>query len=70
MTIGDHPMRTPVYGGLLIVATMLGATWVWQTGVPVWLRVALLASPLPSPVIIGSAHARSARSPVSRARSR
>jgi UDP-N-acetylmuramyl pentapeptide phosphotransferase/UDP-N-acetylglucosamine-1-phosphate transferase len=57
MAIGDHPMRTPVYGGLLIVAAMLGATWVWQ-------------SALPSPVIIGSVHARPARSRVSRARSR
>jgi len=42
MAIGDHPMRTPVYGGLLIVAAMLGATWVWQSGVRVWLRDALL----------------------------
>jgi UDP-N-acetylmuramyl pentapeptide phosphotransferase/UDP-N-acetylglucosamine-1-phosphate transferase len=57
MAIGDHPMPTPVYGGLLIVAAMLGATWVWQ-------------SALPSPVIIGSVHARPARSRVSRARSR
>jgi len=42
MAIGDHPMRTPVYGGLLIVAAMLGATWAWQSGLPVWLRDALL----------------------------
>jgi UDP-N-acetylmuramyl pentapeptide phosphotransferase/UDP-N-acetylglucosamine-1-phosphate transferase len=42
MAIGDHPMRTPVYGGLLIVGAMLGATVVWQGGLVVWLRDALL----------------------------
>jgi len=42
MAIGEHPMRTPVYGGLLIVGAMLGATWVWQAGLAVWLRDALL----------------------------
>jgi UDP-N-acetylmuramyl pentapeptide phosphotransferase/UDP-N-acetylglucosamine-1-phosphate transferase len=42
MAIGDHPMRTPVYGGLLIVVAMLGATWVWQGGLPIWLRNSLL----------------------------
>ncbi|WP_138757985.1 hypothetical protein [Modestobacter altitudinis] len=26
MARGDHPMRTPVYGGLLIAAAMIGAT--------------------------------------------
>src|SRR3954453_15966653 len=42
MALGDHPMRTPVYGGLLIVGAMLGATVVWQGGLPSWLRNALL----------------------------
>ncbi|WP_116449654.1 hypothetical protein [Blastococcus litoris] len=42
MALGDHPMRTPVYGGLLIVAAMLGATWAWQAALPVWLRDVLL----------------------------
>ena len=42
MARGDHPMRTPVYGGLLIVAAMIGATRVWVTDVPGWLTVALL----------------------------
>jgi UDP-N-acetylmuramyl pentapeptide phosphotransferase/UDP-N-acetylglucosamine-1-phosphate transferase len=42
MALGDHPMRTPVYGGLLIVGAMLGATLVWQSGLPAWLRNALL----------------------------
>jgi UDP-N-acetylmuramyl pentapeptide phosphotransferase/UDP-N-acetylglucosamine-1-phosphate transferase len=42
MAIGDHPMRTPVYGGLLIAGAMLGATVVWQGGLPGWLRNALL----------------------------
>jgi UDP-N-acetylmuramyl pentapeptide phosphotransferase/UDP-N-acetylglucosamine-1-phosphate transferase len=49
MAIGDHPMRTPVYGGALIVGAMLGATWVWEGSLPTWLRdmllvVALLAA--------------------------
>ena len=42
MALGDHPMRTPVYGGLLIVGAMLGATVVWQGSLPGWLRNALL----------------------------
>jgi UDP-N-acetylmuramyl pentapeptide phosphotransferase/UDP-N-acetylglucosamine-1-phosphate transferase len=42
MARGDHPMRTPVYGGLLIVAAMIGATLVWVNDVPGWLTVALL----------------------------
>jgi UDP-N-acetylmuramyl pentapeptide phosphotransferase/UDP-N-acetylglucosamine-1-phosphate transferase len=42
MSLGDHPMRTPAYGGLLIVAAMLGSTWAWQAGLPTWLRDALL----------------------------
>jgi len=43
---GDHPMRTPVYGGLLIVGAMLGATVVWQAGLPVWLRDVLMVAAL------------------------
>jgi UDP-N-acetylmuramyl pentapeptide phosphotransferase/UDP-N-acetylglucosamine-1-phosphate transferase len=35
-------MRTPVYGGLLIVGAMLGATLVWQGGLPSWLRNCLM----------------------------
>ena len=42
MGLGDHPMRTPVYGGLLIVGAMLGATAVWQGGLPTWPRNVLL----------------------------
>jgi UDP-N-acetylmuramyl pentapeptide phosphotransferase/UDP-N-acetylglucosamine-1-phosphate transferase len=44
---GDHPMRTPVYGALLIVGAMVGATLVWQSGLPGWLRGALLVLALP-----------------------
>ena len=39
---GDHPRRTPVYGGLLIVAAMVGATVVWVNDVPDWLTTVLL----------------------------
>src|SRR3954465_11872397 len=39
---GDHPMRTPVYGGLLIVGAMIGASMVWLSGLPIWLRNLLL----------------------------
>jgi UDP-N-acetylmuramyl pentapeptide phosphotransferase/UDP-N-acetylglucosamine-1-phosphate transferase len=42
MARGDHPMRTPVYGGLLIVSAMVGATIVWQAGLVPWLRTALM----------------------------
>jgi UDP-N-acetylmuramyl pentapeptide phosphotransferase/UDP-N-acetylglucosamine-1-phosphate transferase len=44
MALGDHPMRTPVYGGLLIVTAMIGATLVVYRGegLPGWLRGALL----------------------------
>jgi len=43
MARGDHPMRTPVYGGLLITAAMLGAVVVWQGGEASWLRICLMA---------------------------
>jgi UDP-N-acetylmuramyl pentapeptide phosphotransferase/UDP-N-acetylglucosamine-1-phosphate transferase len=39
---GDHPRRTPVYGGLLIVAAMVGATVVWVNDVPGWLTTVLM----------------------------
>jgi UDP-N-acetylmuramyl pentapeptide phosphotransferase/UDP-N-acetylglucosamine-1-phosphate transferase len=35
-------MRTPVYGGLLIVAAMVGSVVVWRGVPPGWLRGALL----------------------------
>jgi UDP-N-acetylmuramyl pentapeptide phosphotransferase/UDP-N-acetylglucosamine-1-phosphate transferase len=35
-------MRTPVYGGLLIVAAMIGATAVWQLVGVAWLRNVLM----------------------------
>ncbi|MGY1591135.1 hypothetical protein ACI79D_04065 [Geodermatophilus sp. SYSU D00708] len=40
MARGEHPSWTPVYGGLLIVAAMVGATvaWVRGRGLPGWLR--------------------------------
>jgi UDP-N-acetylmuramyl pentapeptide phosphotransferase/UDP-N-acetylglucosamine-1-phosphate transferase len=46
MARGDHPMRTPVYGGLLIVGAMIGATVVWQHVDVVWLRTVLLVGAL------------------------
>jgi UDP-N-acetylmuramyl pentapeptide phosphotransferase/UDP-N-acetylglucosamine-1-phosphate transferase len=44
MALGDHPRRTPVYGGLLIAAAMVGATLVVVdgSGWPAWARTALL----------------------------
>jgi hypothetical protein len=42
MARGDHPMRTPVYGALLIVAAMLGSILVWEGGLPTWLRNCLM----------------------------
>src|SRR5689334_16203146 len=39
---GEHPRRTPVYGGALIVAAMLGSVVVWQSRLPGWLTGALL----------------------------
>jgi UDP-N-acetylmuramyl pentapeptide phosphotransferase/UDP-N-acetylglucosamine-1-phosphate transferase len=49
MARGDHPMRTPVYGGLLVVAAMVGGSLVWVDGgaLPGWLRTALLVLCLP-----------------------
>jgi UDP-N-acetylmuramyl pentapeptide phosphotransferase/UDP-N-acetylglucosamine-1-phosphate transferase len=44
MARGDHPRRTPVYGGLLIAAAMIGATLVVVegAGLPTLLRAVLL----------------------------
>jgi UDP-N-acetylmuramyl pentapeptide phosphotransferase/UDP-N-acetylglucosamine-1-phosphate transferase len=36
-------MRTPVYGGLLIMAAMLGSIVVWEGSEPIWLRTCLMA---------------------------
>jgi UDP-N-acetylmuramyl pentapeptide phosphotransferase/UDP-N-acetylglucosamine-1-phosphate transferase len=46
MARGDHPMRTPVYGGLLIAAAMIGATVVVANGQgwPSWTRVVVLTA--------------------------
>jgi UDP-N-acetylmuramyl pentapeptide phosphotransferase/UDP-N-acetylglucosamine-1-phosphate transferase len=35
-------MRTPVYGGLLIAAAMLGSVVVWEGSEPTWLRNCLM----------------------------
>ncbi|SDC44677.1 hypothetical protein SAMN05660690_1473 [Geodermatophilus telluris] len=44
MARGDHPRRTPVYGGLLIAAAMVGATLVVVegAGLPTPVRAVLL----------------------------
>lgn len=46
MARGDHPMRTPVYGGLLIAAAMIGSTLVVRYGQhwPGWTRPAVLTA--------------------------
>jgi UDP-N-acetylmuramyl pentapeptide phosphotransferase/UDP-N-acetylglucosamine-1-phosphate transferase len=36
---GEHPQRTPVYGGAMIVAAMIVATVVTAVGVPGGVRV-------------------------------
>ena len=45
MARGDHPMRTPAYGGLLVVAAMVGATLVVRSGAdwPGWVRPVVIA---------------------------
>ena len=45
MARGDHPMRTPVYGGLLIAAAMIGATLAVAGGQswPDWARSVVIA---------------------------
>lgn len=49
MALGDHPRRTVIYGALLIVGAMVGATVVWEAGegLPAWLRDGLLVLALP-----------------------
>ena len=44
MARGDHPMRTPVYGALLIASAMIGSTLVVVNGQdwPAWTRVVVL----------------------------
>jgi UDP-N-acetylmuramyl pentapeptide phosphotransferase/UDP-N-acetylglucosamine-1-phosphate transferase len=42
MSLGDHPMRTPVYGALLIIGAMLGSILVWEGTLPTWLRNCLM----------------------------
>jgi UDP-N-acetylmuramyl pentapeptide phosphotransferase/UDP-N-acetylglucosamine-1-phosphate transferase len=41
MARGEHPMRTPVYGGALIVGAMVVATVVTSAGVPAAARIAV-----------------------------
>ena len=41
MARGDHPQRTPVYGGAMIVAAMILATVVTAAGVPGPARIAV-----------------------------
>ena len=49
MARGEHPRRTPAYGGLLIAAAMVGATLVVAHGGgwPGWLRTTLLLLAIP-----------------------
>jgi UDP-N-acetylmuramyl pentapeptide phosphotransferase/UDP-N-acetylglucosamine-1-phosphate transferase len=44
MARGDHPRQTPVYGGLLIAAAMVGATLAVAAGAALsgWLRAVVL----------------------------
>ena len=42
MALGDHPRRTVVYGALLIVGAMVGATLVWESALPGWSKAVLL----------------------------
>ena len=42
MSLGDHPMRTPVYGALMIMGAMLASIVVWRGSEPVWLRNCLM----------------------------
>jgi hypothetical protein len=38
----SHPGRTVVSGALLVVAAMIGATIVWEGGLPAWAKGMLL----------------------------
>ena len=51
MARGDHPRRTPVYGGLLIIAAMVGATVVWVNHLPGWVTTAALILALLAAII-------------------
>lgn len=42
MSLGDHPMRTPVYGALMIAGAMLASIAVWEGSEPGWLRACLM----------------------------
>ena len=42
VALGDHPRRTVVYGAALIIAAMVGATLIWEAGLPSWLAASLL----------------------------
>ncbi len=44
MARGDHPMRTPVYGALLIATAMIGSTLAVAYGStwPAWTRAVVL----------------------------
>lgn len=44
---GEHPMRTPFYGVLLIVAAMVGSTLATVAG-PTWLRVIVYVVAVPA----------------------
>ena len=46
---GDHPMRTPVYGAMLVATAMVGATLLVYQGqhLPGWLRASLLVLAVP-----------------------
>jgi UDP-N-acetylmuramyl pentapeptide phosphotransferase/UDP-N-acetylglucosamine-1-phosphate transferase len=48
MARGDHPRRTPVYGGLLIAAAMLTGVLAVTAGAgwPGWLRAGVLVAAL------------------------
>lgn len=47
MARGDHPRRTPVYGALMIVAAMVGASLLWESALVGWLRTTLLVLCIP-----------------------
>ncbi|MGC4932909.1 hypothetical protein ACLQ3C_04430 [Gordonia sp. DT30] len=39
MARGDHPRRTPVYGGVMIVAALLVAFFVYRADPALWVQV-------------------------------
>ncbi|MEO6880779.1 MAG: hypothetical protein ABI181_07510 [Mycobacteriaceae bacterium] len=50
MARGDHPMRTPFYGVLLIAGAMVGAT-VAQAQAPLWLQVVVYVVAVPAALV-------------------